>query len=331
MYIRNILISGLAAASTVQAYNNDTFGEDEKWIVADPPPVQKRQFINIFGLLSNIFGGGGGNKDDPSECPAIWTQISATLTQQFSANGECTDAARAAIRAAFHDCFPGACDGSLILANECAQAPSRGLQRFCSNLAGVASQTNVGVGDLIQFAAAHAVKTCPEGPTVPIRIGRQDSSRENDWRILPRGDARGNDVVRLFTSRGFTPVDLAALLGAHSTAKQQFVDPSQAGAALDSTPGVWDIKYYTETLRGNAPFTLPADRNVARNPATALAFASFGVSKKAWDDAFVVAMVKMGMMGVTGRNMIDCTSALPKTSAAKREVKEKRVSGRFTW
>lgn len=42
-------------------------------------------------------------------------------------------------------------------------------------------------------------------------------------------------------------------------------------------------------------------------------------------------MVKMGMMGVTGRNMIDCTSALPKTSAAKREVKEKRVSGRFTW
>lgn len=199
MYIRNILISGLAAASTVQAYNNDTFGEDEKWIVADPPPVQKRQFINVFGLLSNIFGGGGGNNDDPSECPAIWTQISATLTQQFSANGECTDAARAAIRAAFHDCFPGACDGSLILANECAQAPSRGLQRFCSNLAGVASQTNVGVGDLIQFAAAHAVKTCPEGPTVPIRIGRQDSSRENDWRILPRGDARGNDVVRLFS------------------------------------------------------------------------------------------------------------------------------------
>lgn len=201
MYIRNILVSGLAAASTVQAYNNDTYGEDEKWIVAEPAPVQKRQF-NVFGLLSSIFGGGGGggggNKDDPSECPAIWTQISATLTQQFSANGECTDAARAAIRAAFHDCFPGACDGSLILANECAQAPSRGLQRFCSNLAGVASQTNVGVGDLIQFAAAHAVKTCPEGPTVPIRIGRQDSSRENDWRILPRGDARGNDVVRLF-------------------------------------------------------------------------------------------------------------------------------------
>lgn len=135
----------------------------------------------------------------------------------------------------------------------------------------------------------------------------------------------------MIASKGFTPIDLAALLGAHSTAKQQFVDPSKAGAALDSTPGVWDIKYYTETLRGNAPFTLPADRNIARNPATALAFASFGVSKKAWDDAFIVAMVKMGMMGVTGRNMIDCTSALPKTSAAKREVKERRVLGRFAW
>ena len=38
-----------------------------------------------------------------NECPAVWSEISTTLTAQFLANGECTDAARAAIRAAFHD------------------------------------------------------------------------------------------------------------------------------------------------------------------------------------------------------------------------------------
>jgi hypothetical protein len=199
MYIRNVLVSGLVAASTAQAYSNDTFGEDAKWVVADPAPiVQKRQFVNIFGFLGNIFG---NNNQDPGECPAIWSQISTTLTERFSANGECTDAARAAIRAAFHDCFPGACDGSLVLANECAQPESRGLQRYCGNIAGVASQTNVGMGDLIQFAAAHAVKTCPGGPTIPVRIGRQDSSQPNDFKILPSGHAKGNDLVQLFSKQ----------------------------------------------------------------------------------------------------------------------------------
>jgi hypothetical protein len=133
-------------------------------------------------------------------------------------------------------------------------------------------------------------------------------------------------------SKGFSPFDLAALIGAHSTAKQSFVDPSKAGAGLDSTPGVWDVKYYTETRQGSAPFTLPSDKNLARNPATAFAFANFGVNKPAWDDAFVNAMVKMSMLGVSNRNMIDCTSALPGNSAAKRDVTGSRsIFGRLRW
>jgi hypothetical protein len=38
-------------------------------------------------------------------CPAVWYEISTTLTEQFLADGQCTDAARAAIRAAFHDWY----------------------------------------------------------------------------------------------------------------------------------------------------------------------------------------------------------------------------------
>jgi hypothetical protein len=195
MYIRNILISGFAAASTVQAYSNYTIREED-WTVAPPAPVQeKRTLGKILGLVGGLFG---GNNQPAQECPAVWTQISSTLTQQFLGDGQCTDAARAAIRSSFHDCFNGACDGSLILANECSNVENRGLERLCGNLANVASQTKVGVADLIQFAAAHAVKTCPGGPTIPVKVGRKDSSEANARGVLPSGFAKGGDLVKLF-------------------------------------------------------------------------------------------------------------------------------------
>lgn len=43
-------------------------------------------------------------KDGGGSCPAIWTNISASLTPYFlGSDGQCTDMARAAIRFAFHD------------------------------------------------------------------------------------------------------------------------------------------------------------------------------------------------------------------------------------
>ncbi|OWY51101.1 hypothetical protein AA0119_g1663 [Alternaria tenuissima] len=327
MYIRNALISGLAAASTVQAYSNYTIREEE-WIVAPPAPVQEKRTIGrILGLFGGLFG---GNKEPAQECPAIWTQISSTLTQQFLGDGQCTDAARAAIRSSFHDCFNGACDGSLILAQECSNTENRGLERLCGNLANVASQTKVGVADLIQFAAAHAVKTCPGGPTIPVKVGRKDSSEANALGVLPSGFAKGGDLVKLFASKGFSPYDLAALIGAHTAAKQRVTDPSKAGAALDSTVGTWDNKYYSETKRGSAPFTLESDKNIAQNPLTAIPFSTFAASKGMWDSAFVGAMVKMSMLGVEDTNLIDCTSALPGGSK-KRDVKSSNLFDRLKW
>ena len=76
---------------------------------------------------SGSSGGGGGGS-----CPPIWSTVSADLTKMFlnTTTGQCTDDARASIRAAFHDAgtwssklaaqgqdFGGA-DGSLILAQE---------------------------------------------------------------------------------------------------------------------------------------------------------------------------------------------------------------------
>lgn len=49
------------------------------------------------GAVDALVGRGG------EECPAAWFEIAEVLTAQYLADGQCTDAARAAIRAAFHD------------------------------------------------------------------------------------------------------------------------------------------------------------------------------------------------------------------------------------
>lgn len=187
MYISNIFITALAATSTAQAL-------DLREEAHNAGEISKRTFGKLFGVLSGFLG---INKES-EECPAVWSQISTQLTAQFLADGQCTDAARAAIRSSFHDCFNGACDGSLILADECSNRENRGLERLCGNLKTVQANTGVGMADLIQFAAAHGVKTCPGGPTIPVKVGRKDSSTANAMGVLPSGFANGGDLIQLF-------------------------------------------------------------------------------------------------------------------------------------
>ncbi|KAF1970204.1 heme peroxidase [Bimuria novae-zelandiae CBS 107.79] len=303
MYISTPFISVLAAASTAQAF----------------------QFSDITTTASNIKRG-----IKQEACPAVWSEISATLTQQFLADGQCTDAARAAIRAGFHDCFNGACDGSLILADECSRPENIGLARLCGNLGNLAQQKNVGVGDLIQFAAAHAIKTCPGGPTVPVKIGRKDSSTPSPAGILPTGHESAPDLIAHFAARGFSAIDLAALIGAHTAARNRVTVPDKANLTMDSTPGQWDNRYYAETINGKAPVTIPSDRNMAGNLLTGVPMRSFAVSQGAWGVAFVPAMEKMGLMGVGRSGLVDCTAALPGGSR-RRDVKRAGVWERVRW
>ncbi|MBE7181368.1 MAG: hypothetical protein INR71_09215, partial [Terriglobus roseus] len=124
-------------------------------------------------------------KGGAASCPAVWTNVSSDLTGMFLANGQCNDDARAAIRAAFHDCgtwnaaqgATGGCDGSLILANEAGtRAENNGLQDISAKLLKLAQKYAVGVADMIQFAGAHAIVTCPGGPRITTYVGRNDSS-----------------------------------------------------------------------------------------------------------------------------------------------------------
>jgi hypothetical protein len=49
-----------------------------------------------------------------------------------------------------------------------------------------------------------------------------------------------------------------------------------------------------------------------------------------WDSAFVNAMVKMSMLGVEDKGLIDCTSALPGGSK-KRDVRSRNLFDRLKW
>lgn len=192
MYIRSILVTALAAVSTIQAL----IQLEEAHSAPNHP---RRALGTVVKRIKNIFS-------RETTCPAVWSEISTTLTAQYLADGQCTDAARAAIRSAFHDCFNGACDGSLILANECSNSENAGLQQSCDTLAKIATEKKVGAADLIQFAAAHAIKTCPGGPTVPVMVGRKDSSTANALGVLPAGNAGGGDLIKLFGTFALTKI-----------------------------------------------------------------------------------------------------------------------------
>lgn len=161
MYISTTyIVALLAATNTAQAFEYTSLNSTPAFTSASvsPPPAKRRASGSV---LNGILGALGFGNQPQGSCPPVWNEISATLTGQFLANGQCTDAARAAIRAAFHDCFNGACDGSLILADECSRPENRGLERLCGNLGNLAEQKQVGVADLIQFAAGKATQRSP--------------------------------------------------------------------------------------------------------------------------------------------------------------------------
>lgn len=93
-----------------------------------------------------------------------------------------------AIRLGFHDAgtwsqklaaagqdFGGA-DGSLVLFNEITRAENRGLEvivALAKTMMFKYKDSGISMADLIQYAATHAVVTCPLGPRIRTFVGRK--------------------------------------------------------------------------------------------------------------------------------------------------------------
>ena len=133
-------------------------------LLCSVPLIQAFAFSDVYnpGDILNLASNTKNKRNIfPSQCPQVWTQISGVLTKEFlnTTNGQCNDMARASIRAAFYDCASwnitskGGCDGSLFLAQEYNRFENNGLQNISIYLGNLAKQYNVGVADMIQFAA----------------------------------------------------------------------------------------------------------------------------------------------------------------------------------
>lgn len=151
MYTLRLLFL-LVTCVTVQAFS-----------LADVSEYARSISVPAFSRVKRTFEGAFTRRDT---CPAVWNDIANQLGSLFLSNGQCNDNARGAIRAAFHDCFNGACDGSLILAQEYSRPENNGLASICQTLGSIAEQHNVGTADLIQFAAGVPPFSPPQAQTI---------------------------------------------------------------------------------------------------------------------------------------------------------------------
>ncbi|KAI8186997.1 Versatile peroxidase VPL1 [Colletotrichum sp. SAR 10_65] len=271
-------------------------------------------------------------KDTPA-CAAdtccIWKYIADDLATTFRGeSGRCTDFARAAIRLGFHDAAGwskgtgnlGGADGSIVLSSsEASRVENKGLEEIIEQTKtwyNKYKQYGISMADLIQFSANAATVVCPLGPRVRTFIGRKDSSVAAPPNLLPDVNSPADALIDLFNNKTISSYGLISLIGAHTTSQQRFVDPSRSGDPQDSTPGVWDVKFYSETI-GNAPprvFKFNSDVALSKYPSTSAQFAAFAGpgGQAAWNAAYAHEYVRLSLLGVYNINdLTECTKSLP--------------------
>jgi manganese peroxidase len=154
------------------------------------------------------------------------------------------------------------------------------------------------------------------GPRIRSFVGRPDNYNACPDGLLPRVDSDADTLIELFRAKTIQPFGLAALLGAHSTSQQRFVDPSRFGDPQDSTPGVWDTLFYSETL-GRAPprvFTFRSDIVLSEDPRIYPEFRAFAGpgGQQHWNNDYAREYVRLSLLGVYNiNNLTDCTWVLP--------------------
>ncbi|KAI1141736.1 putative class II peroxidase [Hypoxylon sp. FL0543] len=256
----------------------------------------------------------------------IWYYIVQDLKTTFTDSSGCTDLGRGAIRQGFHDAATwdkhsayGGADGSLLLSNELDRSDNRGLEDI-----GAQTKTwynkyksyGIGMADLIQTAAMTATVCCPGGPRIRLFIGRKDDSRAGPTGKLPDQSQDAKALIDLFAAKTFTSNDLVALVGAHTAATQKYVDTSRSGASQDTTPSVWDNKFYSETIAGDNKTILifHSDKSISNYSATKDQFKTFAGSngKSLWSPAYAQAYFRMSLLGVNNlNNLTEITQVLP--------------------
>lgn len=282
---------------------------DSTELIGDLLDLSDSQLTPVGSAVKQIItGGASGQSSDtylsvpPLGTPAcaadtccIWQYVSNDMASHFRGSaGRCNDLARQAVRLGFHDAAGwskaagphggGGADGSIVLAAAEMQRPAnRGLETIVAQMQtwyGTYHGYGVSMADLIQMGAITATVVCPLGPRVRFFAGRNDSAVAAPDGLLPSPSESADVLISRFHNMTIEPNGLTALVGAHTTSQQQFVDPSRAGDPQDSTPGVWDVLFYKQIL-GTAPprvFKFQSDINLSKDSRCASEFQAFAAS-----------------------------------------------------
>jgi hypothetical protein len=317
--LKNILTdleTKLSTRSALDTRQDGVFGDDSLELLGDLRPEKggpnSPTGWTVWGILTSSTEPQGftewqGGLSSPSskKCMAdtccIWRHIALDMEKLFRGqSGRCTKYARAAVRLGFHDAGTwskftddyGGADGSIILANELGRAENNGLQDIGAvtlSWYNQYSKYGVGMADLIQMEANVATVVCPLGPRVRTFVGRPDSTKPALNNLLPNVFADADSLIELFENKTIRAHGLTALVGAHTTSQQHIVDPTRAGDPQDTTPGIWDVNFYSQTTGITPPrvFKFPSDVKLSVHPRISVEWSQFASGQNHWNEVCI--------------------------------------------
>ncbi|KAK1438857.1 hypothetical protein QVD17_04669 [Tagetes erecta] len=281
-------------------------------------------------------------------CPKF-DQIMQDTTTNKQINSPTT--AAAALRLFFHDCLVEGCDASVLISSTHFNKAERDADINLS-LPGdgfdvvvraktaleLACPGVVSCSDILAVATRNLV-TMMGGPFYTVKLGRRDGLVSRASRVegnLPRPTMSMNQLISIFSSRGFSIQEMVALTGAHTIgfshckefsteiynySRTSPIDPSfnrryaegLRSACADyhknptlsvfndvMTPRNFDNAYYQNLPKGLG--VLKSDRALVMDPRTRPYVQLYARNQKMFFEAFSRAMEKLSLYGVkTGR------------------------------
>ncbi|KAJ4397761.1 hypothetical protein N0V93_001997 [Gnomoniopsis smithogilvyi] len=271
-----------------------------------------------------------GTTECAAETCCVWQYIANDMEAVFrEADGRCTALARAAIRLGFHDAGTfskatgpyGGADGSILLApEEMLRSENTGLQTIAAvtqSWYDKYAPYGISMADLIQLSSNVAGVVCPLGPRTRTFVGRVDNSSASPEGLLPSASSDAATLVELFKNKTIGPHGLVALVGAHTTSVQYHTEVERAGAPQDSTPGVWDVLFYSQTLETpvDGVFSFASDLALSQSTGTADEWTSFAYEADAqedWNEDYAREYIRLSLLSVYNINdLTECTKVLP--------------------
>ncbi|KAI1262076.1 peroxidase [Xylariaceae sp. FL1019] len=261
-------------------------------------------------IKSMLMGGGNPESDITWTRPALGSTLCNDVYAAFkSKSGRRNGFARAAVRLGFHDAGAwskevasqgGGADGSICINDVEISQPENNVLQTISH--------------------------------VKSYVGRNDNSFTNHFELLPSAADNADHLIELFKNKAILPHGLTALVGAHTSSQQIFFDTSRAGDPQDSTPGVWDVRFYNQTLfPQSAPkrvFMFPSDFSLSVHPNTHTEWVKFPTDQEDWNEDFAREYIRLSLLGVNNiNNLTECTNVLPR---ATRDLKCKASDERLT-